>query len=87
MSLADKIRSAQIRAGEDAVTDHLRELGLITEEKPEQQAKTISMRHVRYADGSFGVDVSVTGLESEKHAELAMQNMQRLFCGEAISEH
>ncbi len=29
MSLLDDIRSAQIRAGEDAVTAHLRELGLV----------------------------------------------------------
>jgi len=87
MSLLDEIRRAQIRAGEDAVTDHLREIGLVMEDKPNPQTKTISMRPVRYADGSYGVDVSVTGLESEKHTELAMQHMQRLFCGEQIAEH
>lgn len=52
----------------------------------EKPRKTISMRPVRYEDGSFGVDVSVTGLESEKQAELAMQHMQTLFCGQEIQE-
>lgn len=86
MSLTDKIRSAQIRAGEDAVTEHLREIGLLEPEKKAKQRETISMRPVRYEDGSYGVDVNVTGLKSEQQAELAMQHMQRLFCGQEIQE-
>ena len=32
--LISKIRSSQIRAGEDAVCDHLREMGLLDDQKP-----------------------------------------------------
>lgn len=87
MSLSDKIRSAQIRAGEDTVTDHLRELGLVTDEKPKQQVSTFSMRPVRYEDGSFCVEVTVTGLVSEQQAEAVINHMQKLFCGAEIAAH
>ena len=47
---------------------------------------TISMRPVRYEDGSYGVELTVTGLSSEQQAEAAMQHMQRLFCAAEIKE-
>ncbi len=47
---------------------------------------TISLRHVRYEDGSYGVEMTVTGLASEQQAEAAMQHMQRLFCADEIKE-
>lgn len=46
----------------------------------------ISMRTVRHDDGSYGVELTVTGLASEEQAEAAMQYMQRLFCGQEISK-
>lgn len=47
---------------------------------------TISMRPVRYEDGSYGVELTVTGLANEQQAEAAMQHMERLFCAEEIKE-
>lgn len=46
--------------------------------------ETISMRPVQYPDGTWGVELTVTGLTSEQQAEAAMQYMQRLFCAEEI---
>jgi hypothetical protein len=49
--------------------------------------EAISMRTVQFTDdGSWGVELTVTGLVSEKQAEAAMQHMQRLFCAEEITE-
>ena len=47
---------------------------------------TISMRQVRYEDGSYGVELTVTGLFNEQQAEAAMAHMQRLFCGAEVKE-
>jgi len=46
----------------------------------------ISMRPVRYEDGSYGVELSVTGLVSEQQAEAAMLHIQRMFCAAEIKE-
>lgn len=53
----------------------------------QKHTPTISMRPVRYEDGTYGVELTVTGLASEQQAEAAMQHMQRLFCGHEIGEH
>lgn len=45
---------------------------------------TITMRPVQYPDGSWGVELTVTGLVSEKQAEAAMLHMGRLFCAAPI---
>lgn len=45
---------------------------------------TITMRPVQYPDGSWGVELTVTGLESEHQAEAAMLHMERLFCAAPI---
>lgn len=51
------------------------------------QVGTISMRPVQYTDdGSWGVELTVTGLASEQQADAAMLHMQRLFCGDEIKE-
>lgn len=47
---------------------------------------TISMRQLNLGDGSYGVELTVTGLTSEQQAAAAMLHMQRLFCGAEISE-
>lgn len=48
--------------------------------------ETITMRPVLYGDGTWGVELTVTGLTSEQQAEAAMQHMQRLFCAKEINE-
>jgi hypothetical protein len=45
---------------------------------------TISMRPVEYPDGSFGVELILSGLVSMDQANAAMNHMQKLFCGEEI---
>lgn len=45
---------------------------------------TISMQSVQHEDGSWGVNLYVTGLQSEKHADAALDHMARLFCGAEI---
>lgn len=45
---------------------------------------TISMATVEYEDGSWGVNVYLTGLASAKHAEAARDHMAQLFCGDEI---
>ena len=87
MILSDKIRSAQIRADDPLQYLPRRELGLVTDEKPKQQVSTFSMRPVRYEDGSFCVEVTVTGLVSEQQAEAVINHMQKLFCGAEIAAH
>ena len=47
----------------------------------------ISMKSVQHPDGSYSVELTVTGLSSEDQANAVMQHMQRLFCGEEINEH
>ncbi len=47
---------------------------------------TFTMRPVRYEDGSYGVEATITGLKSEQQAEAAMLHMQRLFCAEEMQE-
>ena len=42
------------------------------------------MRPVQYQDGTWGVELTVTGLTSEQQAEAAMQHMQRMFCAEEV---
>lgn len=46
--------------------------------------KTITMRPVQYPDGTWGVELIVTGLASEQQAEAAMHYMQELFCAAEI---
>lgn len=48
--------------------------------------ETITMRPVQYPDGTWGVELTVTGLTSEKQAEAAMLHMERLFCAGKIKE-
>ncbi len=48
-------------------------------------ATTMSMRWIENGDGSFAVEVLVTGLSSQPQAEAAMAHMQRLFCAGEIS--
>lgn len=45
---------------------------------------TISMESVQYEDGSWGVNLYMTGLASEKHADAAREYMARQFCGDEI---
>jgi hypothetical protein len=47
-------------------------------------APTISMKWVRYDEGHFGVELVVTGLESQQQAETAMAHMERQLCGTEI---
>lgn len=42
----------------------------------------ISMRIIPAEDGTFTVELDVTGLKDEAQAEAAMLHMQNLFCGE-----
>ncbi len=48
--------------------------------------QTISMKLVQCEDGSWGVELVVSGLSSEQQAEAAMIHMQRLFCAGEIKE-
>lgn len=49
-----------------------------------EPSPTISMRPVLYEDGSFGVELTMTGLTSQQQAQAAILHMQRLFCGQEI---
>lgn len=48
---------------------------------------TFSMRSVVYSDGSYGVELILSGLTSERQAEEAISLMQEAFCGQEIGEH
>jgi len=52
----------------------------------QKQIVTTSMRPVRYEDGSWGVELFLTGINSEQQAEAVMLHMQRMFCADEISE-
>jgi hypothetical protein len=54
---------------------------------PTQQSAmtTISMRWLKHEDGSYGVELLVSGLTSEAQAEAAMVHLQRTLCGQEIS--
>jgi len=45
---------------------------------------TISMQSVEYPDGSFGVQLVLSGLANIDQANAAMNHMQNLFCGEEM---
>lgn len=45
---------------------------------------TITMHPVKFEDGSFGVELIVTGLADEQQAETAMLHMQQVLCGQEI---
>ncbi len=49
-------------------------------------APTISMQTVQHADGSWGVNVYLTGLASEGHADKAMEYVAQQLCGAEIKE-
>lgn len=51
-----------------------------------QPAPTISMQVVTYEDGTYGVSVFLTGLQSEQGAQHALSHMERMFCGQEIKE-
>lgn len=46
----------------------------------------ITMRQVKYDDGSYGVELKVVGLTSEQEATAAMTYMQSRLCGAEIIE-
>lgn len=48
---------------------------------------TISMRTVLYEDGSYGVEMTLTGLADEQQAQAALLHIQNLFCGTEVPEH
>jgi hypothetical protein len=45
---------------------------------------TISMQTVAYEDGSFGVNLYMTGLVSQAHADAAYEFISRQLCGDEI---
>lgn len=45
---------------------------------------TLSIVPIRQEDGSYGVNVFVTGLASEKEAEAAAKYIEQLLCGDEI---
>lgn len=47
----------------------------------EAPVPTFSMQPVEYSDGTFGVNVWLTGLKTGAQAEKAMELMQQAFCG------
>lgn len=48
---------------------------------------TFSMMPIQLENGSWGVSVQISGLESEQQAQAAMQHMQDLFCSSEIELH
>ena len=50
------------------------------------QVGSISMRPVDYGNGTWGVEVTVAGLNSEEEAETAMIFIQSMLCGAEIHE-
>lgn len=54
---------------------------------PPQPQPIISMRSLRQADGSFAVELTVSGLASERQAQGALAHLQRVLCGDEISSH
>lgn len=53
-------------------------------EQPVIYTPTISVRRVRYKDGSCAVELTVTGLASDQHADAVISHLQRLLFGEEI---
>lgn len=49
-----------------------------------EQMPTISIRCVQFIEGSWGVELTVTGLTTEQQSEAAALHMERLFCAEPI---
>lgn len=56
----------------------------MSNEKTPAPRPTISMHWIRLEDGSYGVQLLVTGLSSQAQAEAAMDHMQQLMCGQQI---
>lgn len=48
---------------------------------------TISMRTIKHAEGSYTVELIVSGLRNEQQAEAAMTHLQRALCGSEIASH
>ena len=46
--------------------------------------ETITMRIVQYQDGTWGVQLELTGLTSEKQAQAGMQHMEKMLCSGEI---
>ena len=46
---------------------------------------TISMQWVKHGEGNYAVELTLTGLVSEQHAEAAMAHLERVLCGSAIA--
>ena len=46
--------------------------------------ETITMRVVQYMDGTWGVQLELTGLASEKQAQAGMHHMERMLCAGEI---
>jgi len=51
---------------------------------PVASVPSFTMNWVRFEDGSYGVDLKLHGLATQRQAEAAMEHMQRLFCGPEI---
>ena len=49
------------------------------------QVGSISMRPVDYGNGTWGVEVTIAGLNSAEEAETAMLFVQSMLCGAEIA--
>lgn len=47
----------------------------------------LSMNWVQYPDGSYGVEIYLTGFSSKAEAEAAMDHVQRQLCANEIPTH
>ena len=52
--------------------------------KKGRKMETITMRVVQYLDGTWGVQLELTGLASEKQAQAGMHHMERMLCAGEI---
>jgi len=52
---------------------------------PQDIRPTISLSKVQHDDGSFGVELIVSGLTSEAQANAAMDHLERTLCGPEFS--
>lgn len=43
------------------------------------------MRRIKQSEGSYAVELVVSGLPSEQQAEAAMAHLQRVLCADEIS--
>jgi hypothetical protein len=49
--------------------------------------RTVSIQWVKYEDGSYGIELVISGLNSLEEAEAGIDHIERKLCGQPIATH